>query len=89
MTSDTLLAALVVVTIVVTWLLVRARPGDVRRYFFAPIENGRTVIGGLILLAGVITALQSGVAWMVMLALIGVAFAVTFVYYEEPHKDIR
>lgn len=89
MTSDAIVSLLAILTVVITLLLIRFRDGAVRRYFFNPIENGRILFGGLILVAGVITGLKSGVAYMVFLALIGIAFGTAFVYYEEPHKDIR
>lgn len=89
MTSDTLLAGLVIVTILGTVALLRLYPTATRRYFFEPIENGRTAAGAFFLVIGVIYALQSGVAWMVLLAIVGIAFAVSFIYFEEPHKEIR
>jgi len=87
--SDGALFGLVLVTVGLTVALIRWRPRAVREYFFNPIENGRTLLGALILIAGVITALNSGVAWMMLLALVGVAFATTYFYFEEPHKEIR
>jgi len=89
MTSNTLVAGLVIVTVAVTVALIKLKPNALKRYWYQPIENGRTILGGLILAAGVVTFLYSGVAYLMLAALAGIAFAVTFVYYEEPHKDIR
>lgn len=89
MTSDAVLATVAFLTVAVTLLLIRYRTEAVRRYFFKPIESGRLIFGAFILIAGVITALNSGVAWMMILGLVGIAFATAFFYFEEPHKDIR
>lgn len=88
--ADTgLVLATAAATIVVTYLLTQMYTGRVRRLFFSPIERGRTVIGLVILVIGAWTLLRSGVAWMILIAIFGIAFATTFVYFEEPHKEIR
>jgi cobalamin synthase len=89
MTSDTVLATLVVVTILATVAAARLYPTATRAYFFEPIESARTVGGAVLLLFAVVTFLQSGVAWLMLVAILLLAFAVTFVYFEEPHKEIR
>lgn len=89
MADETLIIALVAVTIAVTGFLLARRPDTVRRYFFEPIENGRMIVGLLVLVLASWTFLRSGVAWLMLVALLGIAFAVTFVYFEEPHKEIR
>ncbi len=89
MTSDAILVTLSILTVLFTLALIRWRRQAVKEYFFNPIENGRTVLGAFILIAGVVTALKSGVAWMMLLALVGIAFGVAYLEYEQPHKEIR
>lgn len=81
--------ALVLVVVVLTALAIRVRPEVVRTYFFEPLEQGR-LLGALLI--GVIlvwTWLRSGVGWKMVVSLLLIAFAVAFVVFEQPHKDIR
>lgn len=87
--ASTLTLTLLVATVAVTLALIHIYPTAVRRRFFEPIEGMRTLLGALILVVGVWYALNTGVAWMVGLAIVGAAFITAFLYYEEPHKDIR
>lgn len=89
MPSTTSLVLIVALTVAVTVVLLMSYPRTLRDYFFEPIENARTVLGLLIGAVSIYSALKSGVAWMMVLALGGIAFGVAFVYYREPHKEIR
>jgi len=53
------------------------------------VEKGRTLIGAIIIVVGAWTALRSGIVWMMALALGAIAFMTLFVYFEQPHKEIR
>jgi len=81
----TAVAAVVVLTLGAIWVSEDA----VQAYFFGPLERGRALgavlIGGLI----VLTWLRSGVGWKIVAAMVIVAFGVAFVYFEEPHRDVR
>lgn len=89
MADTSFLLGLVAVTVVVTLLLAMFRTDAARGYLFDPVEKARTLIGGLIIIVGAWTALRSGVMWMMALALGAIAFLTLFVYFEEPHNDIR
>lgn len=89
MVDTSFLLGLVAVTVVITLLFAMFRTNAARGYLFDPIEKARTVIGGIIIVIGAWTALRSGVAWMMALALGAIAFVTLFVYFEEPHEDIR
>lgn len=89
MADTSFLLGLVAVTVVLTLLFAMFRTNAARGYLFDPIEKARTVIGGIIIVIGAWTALRSGVAWMMALALGAIAFVTLFVYFEEPHEDIR
>jgi|AntDeeMinimDraft_5_1070356.scaffolds.fasta_scaffold01429_8 hypothetical protein len=89
MADTTFLFALVAVTVVVTLLIAAFRTQAARNYLFNPVEKARTVIGSVIIVVGAWTALRSGVVWMMALALGATAFITLFVYFEQPHKEIR
>ncbi len=89
MADTSFLLGLVVLTVVVTLLLAMFRTNAAREYLFDPVEKARTVIGAIIIIVGAWTALRSGVIWMMVLALGAVAFVTLFIYFEEPHKEIR
>ena len=89
MADTTFLLGLAGITIVVTLLFAMLRPNAARGYLFDPVEKARTVLGGLIIIVGAWTALRSGVMWMMALALGAIAFVTLFVYFEQPHKEIR
>lgn len=80
---------LVALTAAATLVLAVQYPTLVRDRFVEPIESARTLFGLLIGVLAVWYALQSGVVWMMGLALIGVAFVTGYLFFEEPHKDIR
>lgn len=89
MAGGSSIALLVAATIAVTILLAVKYPRLVRDSFLEPIESARTLFGLAIGILAVWYALNSGVAWMMGLALLGVAFVTAYVYFEEPHNDIR
>jgi len=87
--ADTsLLLGLVVSTVVISLLWATFRRESAHRLFLT-VERGRTLIGGVIIIVGSWTALRSGIAWMMALALGAIAFMTLFVYFEQPHKEIR
>jgi len=87
--DTTFLLGLVAVTVVATLLLAMFQTNTAREYLFDPVEKARTVIGAIIITVGAWTALRSGVIWMMALALGAIAFVTLFIYFEEPHKEIR
>lgn len=89
MTSDTLVYGLVALTVLATLALARWYPTLVRDRFVEPIDGLRTLIGILVGIAFIWHALNSGVTWMILLALAGVAFVTGYLYFEQPHNDIR
>lgn len=89
MAGDTIIIGLVVGTAVVTLGLLAMYPDRMRNLFYEPVQSARNVIGILLAAVASWVALNSGVAWQMGLALIGIAFVVAFVYFEEPHRDIR
>lgn len=87
--ADTMtILGLVAVTVLASLLLAMFR-GDTAQRMFMTVEKGRTLIGALIIIVGAWTALRSGIAWMMALALGAIAFLTLFVYFEQPHKEIR
>lgn len=89
MPGDTIILGLVVGTIVLTLGLLIMYPDAMRQAFYEPLKRLRLLGGVLLLAVGSWVALNSGVAWQMGVALVGIAFVVAFVYYEEPHQDIR
>ncbi len=79
---------LVVATVVISLFWATIRRESAHRLFMT-VERGRTLIGGVIITVGTWTALRSGIVWMMALALGGIAFMTLFVYFEQPHKEIR
>lgn len=89
MASSSLIIALVAATVLVTAALLIWRPLLVRDFFYEPIEQGRTILGLLLVSIGAWVALNSGVAYQMFIALLGIAFVVSYIYFEQPHEDIR
>lgn len=89
MAGETVIVGLVAGTIVLTLFLLVRYPRAMRAYFFDPIEQGRLIIGLIILVVGAWTLLNSGVPYLMAFALVGVAFVTAYVYIEEPHQEIR
>ncbi|WP_373190025.1 hypothetical protein [Halolamina sp.] len=89
MAETTFLFGLIAVTVVVTLLIAMFRTKAAENYLFRPVEKARTVIGATVIIVGAWTALRSGVVWMMALALGAIAFVTLFVYFEEPHKEIK
>lgn len=89
MANTDFLLTLAALTVLVTLLFAMFREEAARGYLFDPVEKARTLLGGVILVIGAWTALRSGVMWMMALALFAIAFVTLFVYFEQPHKEIR
>lgn len=89
MAGDSTALVLVGITVAVTLLLAIQYPRLVRDRFVNPIESARTLFGLTLAALAVWYGLKSGVGWMMALALIGVAWVAGYVYFEEPHRDIR
>lgn len=87
--AETFTFTLIVATVAMTLALIHFYPTAVRNNFFEPIEGMRTVFGVIILGAGVWYFLNTGVGWMIGIAIVGIAFVTAYLYYEEPHKEIR
>lgn len=81
--------AIVLVVVVLTGALIRLRPDVVRAYFYNPIEQGRTIGAAVFAAIFIWTQLQGGLGWTFIAAILLIAFAVAYIAYEEPHKDIR
>ncbi len=88
MADTTTLIALVVTTILSSLFLATFRRESAYRLFLT-VEKGRTLIGAIVIVVGAWTALRSGIAWMMALALGAIGFMTLFVYFEQPHKEIR
>ena len=84
-----LAAALILFVVVGTALAIRLRGDIVRAYFFEPLEQGRLLAGALLAVLIVATWIRSGTPWKVVTSLLLVAFAVAFLAFEQPHKDIK
>jgi hypothetical protein len=80
---------MVVGVVVVTTLAIRWRGDVVKTYFFQPIDNGRTLGAAALGLLLVAVWLQSGTPWKVLTSLLIIAFAVAYVAFEKPHRDIK
>lgn len=87
--DQNLALALILVVTVVTALAIRWRSNVVRTYFFEPIDNGRTLVAALFGLVLVAVWIRSGTPWKVVTSLLIVAFAVSYVLFEQPHRDIK
>lgn len=81
--------AVILVVVVGTALAIHFRSDIVRTYFFEPLEQGRLFAGALLALLIVATWIRSGTPWKVVTSLLIVAFAVAFLVYEQPHRDIK
>lgn len=84
-----LVIGIVVLIALVTVSAIKLRPDTVRTYFFEPLEQGRLLGAGLIVIILVWTWLQSGIGWKVVTAMVLVAFSVAFIVFEQPHKEVR
>lgn len=89
MADTAFLLGLVAVAVVLTLGVIAAYPRTVREFVFEPLESARTVLGIVFAVIAAWTALRSGVVWMMLLALGVIAFGTMFVYFEQPHKDLR
>lgn len=81
--------ALIVGVVILMLVAIKLRGDVVETYFFQPIEQGRLL--GATLLAGLLVAtwVRSGTPWKVFTSLLIVAFAVAYVAFEQPHRDIK
>lgn len=89
MADTMMLMTIVAATVVATLLLAIFKEDTARQYLFHPVDQARTVIGALFITIGAWTALRSGVVWMMLLALGAIAFITLFIYFEQPHQQIR
>lgn len=79
----------ILLVVVGTALAIHFRGSMVRAYFFEPLEQGRLLAGALLAVLIVATWIRSGTPWKVVTALLIVAFAVAFIAFEQPHRDIK
>jgi hypothetical protein len=89
MASNTFIAGVVIATALLTLAAIMWREDLIRHHVFEPLEQGRTLIGLIVTGLGAWVALNSGVAWQMFIALGGIAFVVMYLYFEQPHEDIR
>lgn len=81
--------ALIIAVAVVTALAIRWRGDVVRTYFFQPVEQGRLLAATLIGALLVAVWIRSGTPWKVVTSLLLVAFAVAYIAFEQPHRDLK
>lgn len=87
---DANLAFAVILAVVLgTAVAIKFRGDVVRTYFFEPLEQGRLAVGAMLAVLIVATWIRSGTPWKVVTSLLLVAFAVAFIVFEKPHRDIK